>query len=114
MTVEKPDQRREAGRRTRERLLAAALELLAQRGQSGVTLREITDAAGANVAAVSYHFGSLGALCDAAIEYALEQYLDTQIQAMSTLGPWSSIEDLATAFAGPMVHALAAGGDELA
>jgi len=50
MTVEKPDQRREAGRRTRERLLSAALELLAQRGQSGVTLREITDAAGANVA----------------------------------------------------------------
>jgi AcrR family transcriptional regulator len=94
--------------------LSAALEMLAERGASGVTLREITDAAEANVAAVSYHFGSLGSLCDAAIEYALERYLDSQIQSMSTLGPGSSIEDLASAFAHPMVRALAAGGDELA
>ena len=59
MGAEKADLRREAGQRTRDRLLTAALELLAQRGQEGVTLREITEAAGANVAAVSYHFGSL-------------------------------------------------------
>ncbi|MGW6278528.1 TetR family transcriptional regulator [Kribbella sp. NPDC055071] len=114
MSAGRVDQRRETGRRTRERLLAAALELLAQRGASGVTLREITDAADANVAAVSYHFGSLGSLCDAAIASALEQYLDAQIQSMSTLAPGSSIEQLAAAFARPMVRALSADGDELA
>jgi AcrR family transcriptional regulator len=42
-------------------------------GPASRVLREITDSAGANVASVSYHFGSLQALCDAAIEQALEQ-----------------------------------------
>ena len=114
MPPEKADLRREAGQRTRDRLLAAALELLAQRGQEGVTLREITENAEANVAAVSYHFGSLKALRDAAIEHALERYLDAQIQGMSTLDTASTLEELATAFARPMVKALAAGGQDLA
>ncbi len=114
MPAEKADLRREAGQRTRDRLLAAALELLAQRGQEGVTLREITENAEANVAAVSYHFGSLKALRDAAIEHALERYLDAQIQGMSALDTASTLEELATAFARPMVKALAAGGQDLA
>lgn len=114
MGAEKADLRREAGQRTRDRLQAAALELLAQRGAESVTLREITEAAGANVAAVSYHFGSLQALCDAAIEHALESYLDAQMQAMNALLPGSTLEELAAAFARPMVAALAAGGNGLA
>ena len=114
MPVEKVDQRREVGQRTRDRLLVAALELLAQRGPDGVTLREITDAAEANVAAVSYHFGSLQALCDSAVEHALERYLDAQHQAMSALPAESTLDDLAAAFAGPMMSALAVGGHELA
>lgn len=112
--VEKADLRREAGQRTRDRLLGAALELLSQRGQEGVTLREITDTAGANVAAVSYHFGSLQALCDAAVEHALELYLDAQHQAMSALAPGAALEELTAAFARPMVGALAGGGHDLA
>jgi AcrR family transcriptional regulator len=79
-----------------------------------VTLREITDAAGANVAAVSYHFGSLKSLCDAAIEHALERYLDSQLGAVAALGPESTIEEAAAAFARPMMKALALGGRELA
>ncbi|MFI9273163.1 TetR/AcrR family transcriptional regulator [Kitasatospora sp. NPDC052896] len=114
MVTERTDQRREAGQRTRDRLLSAAVELLSQRGQEGVTLREITDHAGANVSAVSYHFGSLKALCDSAIEHALERYLDAQIDAVTSLDATSSIEELAAAFAGPMMHALAAGGRDLA
>ena len=107
------DQRRETGLRTRTRLMDAALDLLAQRGEDGVSLRELTDAAQANVAAVSYHFGSLKSLCDAAIEYALERYLDAQQEAVSALGAEASLEALAAAFARPMMHALAVGGREL-
>jgi AcrR family transcriptional regulator len=92
----------------------AALDLLSERGEDGVTLRELTDAADANVAAVSYHFGSLKALCDAAIEHALERYLDAQQDAVSTLGPESTLEELAAAFARPMMRALAVGGRDLA
>jgi AcrR family transcriptional regulator len=114
MSPVKADQRREAGLRTRARLLDAALDLLAERGEDGVTLRELTDAAGANVAAVSYHFGSLKSLCEAAIEDALERYLDDQQEAVSTLGAESTLEALAAAFARPMVRALAIGGRDLA
>ena len=108
------DQRREAGLRTRARLMDAALDLLAERGEDNVTLREVTDAAQANVAAVSYHFGSLQALYDAAIEHALEVYLDAQFDAVSALEPESTLQDLAKAFARPMIRALARGGRDLA
>jgi AcrR family transcriptional regulator len=114
MATAKADQRREAGLRTRARLLDAALDLLAERGEDGVTLRELTSAAEANIAAVSYHFGSLRSLCEAAIEHALERYLDAQQEAVSTLGHESTLEELAGAFARPMVRALAMGGRDLA
>jgi AcrR family transcriptional regulator len=110
----KTDQRREAGQRTRTRLLDAALNLLAERGDDGVTLRTLTDAADANVAAVSYHFGSLQALCDAAVEQALERYLDAQQEAVAAVGADASLEEVAAAFATPMMNALAVGGRELA
>ncbi|MEV6008234.1 TetR/AcrR family transcriptional regulator [Streptomyces sp. NPDC051976] len=112
--AKRTDLRREAGQRTREGLQTATLELIAQRGQEGVTLREITDRAGANVSAVSYHFGSLKALCDAAIEHALERYLDAQILALGSLAPTATLPEVAAAFARPMVRALAAGGQDLA
>jgi AcrR family transcriptional regulator len=92
----------------------AALDLLAERGEEGVTLRELTDAAEANVAAVSYHFGSLKSLRDAAIEHALERYLDAQQDALSALAPNATLEALAAAFARPMIGALVAGGRDLA
>ena len=114
MPAPKADQRREAGLRTRTRLLDAALDLIAERGEDGITLRELTDAAEANVAAVSYHFGSLKSLRDAAIEHALERYLDAQDEAVSTLGPGSTLDALAAAFAAPMIRALAVGGRDLA
>jgi AcrR family transcriptional regulator len=110
MEAARADQRREAGERTRTRLMDAALDLIAEHGEEGVTLRELTDAAAANVAAVSYHFGSLKSLCDAAIEHALERYLDAQQEAVSALGPESTLDDLAAAFAGPMISALTKGG----
>jgi AcrR family transcriptional regulator len=91
----------------------ATLDLLAERGEDGVSLRELTDAARANVAAVSYHFGSLKSLCDAAVEYALERYLDAQQEAVSGLGAEVSLEELAAAFARPMMRALAVGGRDL-
>jgi AcrR family transcriptional regulator len=92
----------------------AALDLLAERGEDGVTLRAVTDAAEANVAAVSYHFGSLQALCDAALEHALERYLDAQQDAVAALDAESTIDELAAAFAAPMIRSLVAGGRDLA
>jgi AcrR family transcriptional regulator len=114
MESAKADQRRATGERTQARLMDAALDLLAERGEDGVTLRELTDAADANVAAVSYHFGSLKSLFDAAIEHALERYLDAQRTAVSAVPPEATLEELAAAFARPMIGALTKGGRDRA
>jgi AcrR family transcriptional regulator len=42
---------------TRNRLLAAGLELFGRDGFDAVTTRQIADAAGVNQAAIPYHFG---------------------------------------------------------
>lgn len=52
---------------TRERLLDAAEELIAERGPARVTVRDITSLAGANTAAVNYHFGSKDKLLQALV-----------------------------------------------
>jgi AcrR family transcriptional regulator len=49
---------REGAARTRQSLLVAASEIFAEKGYRDSTIAEICDRAGANVAAVNYHFGS--------------------------------------------------------
>ncbi len=56
---------------TKTRILDAAEELFAENGYQGTTLRRITTAAGVNLAAVNYHFGSKEALLEAVFERRL-------------------------------------------
>lgn len=53
---------------TQARLLDAAEKLFSERGFQGISIREITDMAQANLAAVNYHFGSKAGLIRALIE----------------------------------------------
>ena len=53
---------------TAERLLEAAERLIAERGLDATSVRAICAQAGANVAAVHYHYGSKDALVDAVLE----------------------------------------------
>jgi AcrR family transcriptional regulator len=46
----------------RSRLIETAIELFADKGYEGTSVRDLATAAGVNVAAVSYHFGSKDAL----------------------------------------------------
>lgn len=55
---------------TRQRLLEAAGEVFAAEGFRGTTIRDICKRAGANVAAVHYHFGGKEQLYGAALRYA--------------------------------------------
>jgi AcrR family transcriptional regulator len=102
----KTDRRRAAGQLTRQRLLDATRVLLAERGEDAVTLREITVAANANVAAVSYHFGSLGALCRATMEQAFANLIGGQIERLRALGEHPTVEQIAFALAQSVIQAL--------
>ncbi len=55
-------QRRSDGIEARERLLHAALRLFAEHGYQQTSTREIAQAAGANLAAISYYFGDKAGL----------------------------------------------------
>ena len=101
----KADGRREAGERTRQRLVEATLGLLAARGEDAVRLRDITETAKANVAAVNYHFGSKDALCRHAVEQAVRSQLEDQIAAVRELDEDASLEEIAAAWARPVTAA---------
>ncbi len=57
---------------TKQHLLEAAEQLIADQGIDGASVRAITDAAGANLAAVNYHFGSKDGLVRAVFERRLK------------------------------------------
>jgi AcrR family transcriptional regulator len=58
-------------RATRAALLDAALARFSAHGYDGASIRDITREAGANLGAVTYHFGSKEALFEAVVERAL-------------------------------------------
>jgi len=62
---------------TRERLLKAAERLFADRGFKKVTVREICQAARANVAAVNYHFGDKLGLYREVLQSAIDAMRET-------------------------------------
>lgn len=57
---------------TIQRILDEAERMFAENGYSGISIRAITQAAGANVASIHYHFGSKAALLDAVLRRRVE------------------------------------------
>lgn len=51
-----------AGKATREQIIAVTLTAIQNEGLAAITIRQIAERAGVNVAAVNYHFGSKDAL----------------------------------------------------
>ncbi len=68
--------RRCDGQETRRKLLAAASEIFARRGFTDATVAEICRAAGANIAAVNYYFGTKETLYAEAWRHAFETSLE--------------------------------------
>ncbi|OZI46562.1 TetR/AcrR family transcriptional regulator [Bordetella genomosp. 5] len=56
---------------TRDAILDTAEQLFAERGHENTSMRQITGAAGVNLAAVNYHFGSKEALVQAVLKRRL-------------------------------------------
>jgi AcrR family transcriptional regulator len=72
---------------TASRLVAAAVELFSQHGFDGTSVRTITSAAGANLGAITYHFGSKGALYEAAFASVVEPLRAFAVEAAMSPGP---------------------------
>jgi AcrR family transcriptional regulator len=57
---------------TRQRIIEAAEKLFAMRGIEGVSIRDITHAAGVNLAAINYHFGTKSALAAEVFKHCID------------------------------------------
>ena len=88
---------------TRERLLDAAEDLFAGRGYAATSVRSIVAAAGCNLAAVNYHFGSKRRLYQEVFRRRLgtlrEQRLSAVQTAAATAGENGDLEATLLAFA---------------
>lgn len=96
-------------RGTPERLVAAVEALLGQSRTLNPSLREITAAAGANVAAVAYHFGSKDALVTSVIERALAEHARRQLAALRVVAerPSDGVAEVVRAWISPSIAAAA-------
>ncbi|AJB26236.1 transcriptional regulator for fatty acid degradation FadQ, TetR family [Bordetella pertussis 137] len=70
---------------TREIILETAEQLFAQQGHDGTSMRQITSAAGVNLAAVNYHFGSKEALVQAVLKRRLEEVNRERLRLLDEL-----------------------------
>jgi AcrR family transcriptional regulator len=92
---------------TRERLLSAAERLFLERGFHATSTRDITEAAGANLAAVNYYFRSKRELMDAVAERVIRPALLGQAEELDRLRarPGApTVLEIARAYVGPFVR----------
>jgi AcrR family transcriptional regulator len=80
------------GATTRDRVLGAAERLFATRGIDAVSVRDITEAAGANLAAVNYHFGSKRGLVVAIVERRADQLAARRSELLDALEASDSVD----------------------
>ena len=69
----------------RGRIVLAAINCIERSGVQAVTVRDIAREAGANIAAVNYHFGSKATLLDIALEQTLREGTSTALAELDAL-----------------------------
>ncbi|WP_329743263.1 TetR/AcrR family transcriptional regulator [Dyella sp. A6] len=91
---------------TKDRILAAAETLFAQRGFDGASLRQLTAAAGVNLAAVNYHFGSKERLVEEVFRRRLDTLNQNRLTALGRLAGHESatLEDVLEAYIRPALE----------
>ncbi|MFI7130857.1 TetR/AcrR family transcriptional regulator [Nonomuraea sp. NPDC050153] len=105
---------------TRDRLIATAVRLFGEKGIAATSLRALTDAAGANIAAVNYHFGSKEGLLRAVIDRTMRVVNDERRHRLDDLESASeppSMPALVRAFVEPaadLVDRHGPGGPDIA
>lgn len=103
---------------TREALLDVAEKLFSEHGIQASSLRMITQQAGANLAAVHYHFGSKEGLVRAVFSRRLRPLAEERLKLLEEccLEGEDGVEQVVRAFAGPVIRRMqdAPGANEFA
>jgi AcrR family transcriptional regulator len=91
---------------TRETLLDAAEKLFSEHGIQAASLRMITQQAGANLAAVHYHFGSKEGLVRAVFSRRLRPLAEERLRLLDAcdLSGGEGIEQVIHAFVAPLIR----------
>lgn len=95
---------------TKERILDAAEALFADAGYDGVSLRQITRAAGVELALANYHFGPKSELFLAVVQRRADELNRERMALLAALPKPPSIEGLIDAFARPFMEKSLRGG----
>jgi AcrR family transcriptional regulator len=102
------------GRPAKERLLDAAERLFAKRGYHGVSIRDITGAAKADLALVNYHFGSKRSLLTSVFERRAEVLNRERLERLEAVRPRGraavDLQAVINAFMEPLLLRSARGG----
>jgi AcrR family transcriptional regulator len=97
---------------TPDRLKAAVEQLLLVKGEAATTLRDITDAAGANVAAVAYHFKSKDNLFALVFGEAIDEVTNLQSARLLGLPADHTLRQLIEVWLHPLLSATGPGDRE--
>lgn len=94
---------------TRQRILTTAENCYAEHGFEGMSLRRLTEQAGVNLAAVSYHFGSKKQLANAMFRARLEPINEERVRELERLeqeakGDPAALEKIMHAFIWPVMR----------
>ena len=91
---------------TKDRILDAAEHLFSEQGITGVSLRAITSAAEANLAAVNYHFGSKEGLIKAVLARRIDPVNARRLELLDALEAQRdpTLEEVLTALLRPAVE----------
>ena len=89
---------------TQTTILDAAEALFAETGFAATSLRELTAKAGANLAAVSYHFGSKEGLAIAVLKRRMDPINAERRARLDALPAQPSVEAIVRAFVEPLLR----------
>ncbi|MBV9414184.1 MAG: TetR/AcrR family transcriptional regulator [Solirubrobacterales bacterium] len=80
------------GRATRERIVRAAAELVAEQGAAGTSLDDVRAATGASKSQLYHYFGDKHGLVEAVVDFQCATVLGLQARALGSVNDWQDLE----------------------
>ena len=98
------------GRETRDRIVRAAAELIAERGAAATSLDDIRAVTGASKSQLYHYFGDKHGLVEAVVDHECATVLGLQAHALASVSSWEDLERWAEVMVAIMEDQGARGG----